>query len=788
MHAETRDRLKEGYLEIAKKTGINGWDDPKADIVQLVHAWLINEVNRRWILVLDSADNPDVFARSSSAQDVTARVDSATTESLSPAFLPSTLTGSILVTSRSRQVASMLTGTESSVIEVGPMTDQNALELLQKKFNFAVKKEEAEALIAALDHMPLALTQAAAFINRTPRMSISRYLTEVDHDPASLSSKYLVDNRRDPNASNSIMTTWQISFDYIRKRSSAAARLLSLMSMFDRQGIPKSLLVNEYQEAGQANADFDHDMYMLTSFCLVKASTDEESFEMHGLVQSATRTWLEQNEELLQWKEISVLLMNTQYPVGEYENVPILRALFPHAQAALKNVPATEEALEAWAMLAFKMAWYKKNAGNHDEAYKLGLDSYNVRRLLWGEDSRMALDSLNSLAIVTNLLGRYEEAKEMHRKAIERTVRTLGADSWDTLSSMINLASLYNDECQWTEAEELLLQALETSKTTFGLDHVLTLNTTVMLANTYRFSKRWAEAVELERQMLQAHEERLGPTHRRTLAVKSNLAFTYRGQGRLQEAEQMQLEILEAYQAKSDPDDEIDMLSYQVHLATTYRAQSRLDEAKKLGLQVLALSKERLGPDHFSTISRMSSLSATYEEQGRYKDAEELESQALQLRIEKFGHNHILTLDSKSDLAMTYRNLEQFDKAEELGREVWEAHRRKLGGEHPVTLDSKAGLARTYRRQGRLDEAARLEESIVETRTRVFGPEQLETLWNISALAATYWLQGRKSEAWEMMERCVRLIEGTAGAGHVMTVTCKNTLERWRKLKAEEER
>ena len=38
------------------------------------------------------------------------------------------------------------------------------------------------------------------------------------------------------------MATWQISFEHIRQERPSAAQLLSLMSLFDRQGIPYHLL------------------------------------------------------------------------------------------------------------------------------------------------------------------------------------------------------------------------------------------------------------------------------------------------------------------------------------------------------------------------------------------------------------------------------------------------------------------------------------------------------------------------------------------------------------------
>jgi hypothetical protein len=63
------------------------------------------------------------------------------------------------------------------------------------------------------------------------------------------------------------------------------------MSMFDRQGIPVSLL------QGQASRlDFEDALAPLLSFSLVRAEISKQSFEMHRLVQLSMRTWLKDND------------------------------------------------------------------------------------------------------------------------------------------------------------------------------------------------------------------------------------------------------------------------------------------------------------------------------------------------------------------------------------------------------------------------------------------------------------------------------------------------------------
>lgn len=91
----------------------------------------------------------------------------------------------------------------------------------------------------------LASSQGRHISQRVPLCSVQQYLEKFkksDRKRMSLLGHKGGHLRRDSEAESSIMTIWQISFDYIRQSRISAADLLSLMSFFDRQGIPEALL------------------------------------------------------------------------------------------------------------------------------------------------------------------------------------------------------------------------------------------------------------------------------------------------------------------------------------------------------------------------------------------------------------------------------------------------------------------------------------------------------------------------------------------------------------------
>ena len=76
--------------------------------------------------------------------------------------------------------------------------------------------EEHSMLATALEYIPLALTQAAVYINRKSRMTIARYFdifNKKSEGGVSLLQTEESDLRRSEDVPNSVVKTWQITFD-----------------------------------------------------------------------------------------------------------------------------------------------------------------------------------------------------------------------------------------------------------------------------------------------------------------------------------------------------------------------------------------------------------------------------------------------------------------------------------------------------------------------------------------------------------------------------------------------
>ena len=552
MHASSTARFEEGYWKIAKRAKLPGWDQSDADILKLVYSWLCDEAHGRWVMIIDNADDLGVFPRS--LERCKGRKDNGSSNAAAALleFLPQSPNGSILITSRSRDVAFRLTGSYADIIRVPPMDQAHALTLLQNKLKGSFKQDDAVALIEALDYMPLAITQAAAYISqRAPRATVLGYLQDLhkgNQDRAKLLDIDIEDSRRDGMASNSIIATWQISFEHIRRARPSATRLLSLMSLFDRQGIPESLLSGRYQGNYNASTNFEDDLNMLTSFSLVVTDVDGHHFEMHRLVQFSTRKWLELQGELEGWREKYVTLMDDSYPVGRYENWKVCQALFPHAQAAVASRPAGGGALEAWASVLFKAAWYADDMGNYQAAQEMDRGALEAWEATLGPEHSNTLASVCNLGSVLSSQGKYEEAEAMHRRALEAREKVLGREHLDTLTSVNNLGLVLSKQGKHEEVEAMHQRVLEANEKVLGREHPDTLASTNNLGLVLSRQGKYEEAEVMHRRALEAKEKVLRREHPSTLTSVSNLGSVLSRQGKYEEAEAMYRRALEGYE------------------------------------------------------------------------------------------------------------------------------------------------------------------------------------------------------------------------------------------------
>jgi hypothetical protein len=150
----------------------------------------------------------------------------------------------VLITTRDSQLGKKLSNVKKKPIDVLPFGLKEADILLRSKLpeDDEISQEDANEITKALNYLPLAITQAAAYLDQN-NVTIAKYLQLFragKADTSDLLKKGIHDPGRDYKIQNSVMQTWKISFNQISKQDPRAAEVLSLMAVLDRQAISEN--------------------------------------------------------------------------------------------------------------------------------------------------------------------------------------------------------------------------------------------------------------------------------------------------------------------------------------------------------------------------------------------------------------------------------------------------------------------------------------------------------------------------------------------------------------------
>lgn len=619
IYAGTKAKFEQGYQEIARRLSLTGWDDQKVDTLQLVYEWFSNEYNDEWLLVVDNADDEAAFFAKKSGESVQ---EQGVSKPLAR-YLPKSTKGSVLVTTRDKRVGQRLAGREKA-IEVLPMTAHDSKSLLQSRIA-EEDWDDADAmrLVEELTYLPLAITQAAAFISENG-ITISEYLELLDTNETELKdllSEHLEDPRRDLDTENSVMRTWKLSFDQISKGKPRAAELLSLMAVLDHHGAPRMLL----RKDGETETGFLTALGALQAFSLITTGRGKDAAcKMHRLVALSTQKWLELRGMLRHWQTTALKVLSENFPGRQsYENWALLEALTPHAQLVFSFTFHTAMDLLQCATLLDFAALYDLGKGRYDEAHDKCIKSLQIRENILPADDPLTLESVQTFGETLLHLGKLDSARGMLQRAIAGREKALGAEHPDTLESISDLTITLLELDDVSAAEKTALRALRGREKVLGPDDPDTLVSLNILAMLRQRQGDLVVAREECERALRGREKILGREHPDTLMTLNNWAMLHYRQGKFDSANEI-LQIVLAGEEKLLGPEGYDMQVSLSNMGLVLSGQGDLDAAEAIHRRVMAIREKMLGPEHPATLMSVKNLAAVLTQKGDIETAEKM--------------------------------------------------------------------------------------------------------------------------------------------------------------------
>ncbi|RDW68977.1 uncharacterized protein DSM5745_08737 [Aspergillus mulundensis] len=659
----SREAVEQAYLAIAKTLGIHA----EPNFVKTQVKSFLSQTKEQWLLIFDNADDMDMWT--SEKDHASESKDSGRLSALKD-FLLSSDHGRIVFTTRSRQLAVRMAAPSSYVIQLVEPNEADSMTILQKSLidkNLLDDTATGMALLEQLSFLPLAITQATAFINENG-ISLCDYLDllrEQEEDVSDLLSKDYDDEGRYDNLQNplTIFILWRVSIREL-SRESFLPEPESKLAMVEALGL-------------------------LGAYSFITSHQGDGSVSIHRLVFLATRNWLRKEQKLSSYIAKAANRFNQVFPRYDHTKRQLWRECLPHILELMEDDAFKKKLKKGLYMdLLRRVSFCLYEDGRYQEVELLTRHRIAFLEDLYGDNIWETLECMSFLAHLQLRQGRLQEAEEFGVQAAHISKEVLGPDDILTLGCMQTLGDVYKQQGGLDEAEKLQSKILITRREVLGSDHYDTLESMGYLALIYRNQGRYRETEELQTHVLKIQTEVLGLEHPLTLATMHNLALAYYFQDRFNEAGHAMEQAFHTSE-KVIGLEHPDTLRSMMNLGRIYIAQSRAKDAKGLLRHALDIAGHVLGGDHPDTLMTMSHLTASYTYQARYREAEELEGLVLKLRTKTLGPAHPDTLDSMYFLAGTWRNMGKIIDAIHLMEEYVEFSTQRWGVDNPEIVRSR---------------------------------------------------------------------------------------------------
>ncbi len=703
VRADSREALVGQLAGLATHFGLSNYAEADQQrLAQAVKRWLETQEEQVWLLIFDNVDDIPLVTE----------------------FLPTRGNGAVLLTTRLHAV-----GKHMRRIELDKLSLEEGMQFLLGRMGSAgeqgweafpeTERQAAEQLCGLLDGLPLALDQAAAYIEEHG-CSLAEYVALYQQQRATfLRLGNSVDRQDYPD---SVATTWLLSFQRMKAQHPAAAELLRLCAYLAPDTIPEELLTKGAASLGPILApvaaigsELNCAIEALRAYSLVQRNPQERTFSIHRLVQVVIQDAQEEAEQRL-WAQRAMLAVNAAFPQVAPETWPQCERLLTQAVHVTQVIEQHQTIGEEAGRLLFETASYLQYRGRFAEAEPLYLRVLHLCEQQAGPEHPQVATLLNSLGIFYREQGKYAEAEPLSRQALHIWEQQAQPEPAQVVIALNNLAILYTSRGRYAEAEPLYLRALAMCEQQLGMSHCDTARTLSNVGNLYSFQGRYTEAEPLYSRALGIYEQQLGPENSRLAYPLHGLAALSHYQGKHTESEQLYLRALAIREQQLGP--EHPQMTYLLNgLASLYHEQGKYAKAEPLYLRALRIWEEQVGPAHPESAYPLTALATLYARQGRYGEAEPLYQRALRIWEGQFGPECLQTAETLRALAELQEAQGHHEEARRRYERAQALREQALGASHPQTTEIRHLIA-LLRAMGQHDEAARLEAAQVGQKAR----------------------------------------------------------------------
>ncbi|WP_201800546.1 FxSxx-COOH system tetratricopeptide repeat protein [Myxococcus xanthus] len=714
--------------------------------VKAVRLWL--QRNTGWLLVFDNA-----------RQEADLRP-----------YLPlTTAPGHILVTSLNPAWRGLATPCQVDVLDRAESTDF----LLRRTGQ--TDTAGARALAGALGDLPLALAQAAAYMEQTQK-PLADYLSLFERHRQRLLS------RPGPPSDypHTVEATWELSFEQVQSQSPAGAALLSLCAFMAPSPIPSKLLVEgaallpeQLSAVGGDELLMDEAISALSRYSLVQVLHHQLLF--HRLVQAVKLDRL--GGERGRGEEAALRLLHKLFVFDTYDLQTWTRCaeLLPHAMAVCENARSSAAGKDLLPELLWRLGSYLETQAEYSQARALLEQGLDLVRKHPGDGSLTEARFIAGLGDIATNLGEYPQAQTLLEQASQLLQASGPSDDskTDVANILASFSGLALSRGALIDAENKARQALSLhTPTTKNGGYSTCL---FLLGATLTRQARFEEAAEYLAQALTLAEARLEPRHPAVAVIRAEYARVLEKLGRYREARELlerSLTTLEAIYGPNHPHVALDLKG----LGNTYLHLGDPTKARDFCERALQIEEERLGPSHPEVATTLNNLARALHKLKNLEGSKDCFQRAIAIKEASNEQDDGMLATFLDNYGQLLDELRENEAARECFERSLALHEHKVGPEHPNVANVCNNLGNFLARGEDLPEARRYIERALAIDEKVYGPQHMEVAIDLNNLAPILFQQKKWMAGVEMFERAVAIFSKQDPLPHRLIISALMSL------------
>ncbi len=548
--ADSPTSVTTGLAELAAR--LNPYENLMAATSAEAAAWAIGwlQAHTGWLLVFDDAASP---------------------RSIEP-VLGTLAAGRHLITSRRATGWHRL----ARPLPLALLPPDAALDLLMQVISPGDGDSERtalERLAAELGYLPLALEQAAAYIQHAA-ITPAAYLDRLRRYPARMFAASADPYEADESGrQRTIARIWHLTVQAISAEEPLAGEILRVLAWLGPDPIPRDLAYQLHDDP----LTVDDALALLAAYSMITMTA--QTVTIHRLVQAVARLPDPADphrtpEAISQARDRAEQLVLASLPDNPLFNVPSWprwRELLPHILALTDHIgPGQDTPITAGILRA--TSGFLQGDGLFDQAIIFARRAAEAYEQLQGPDAPDSLTARSFLTSAYRAAGDLATATPLHEQNLADCERILGREDPETLVARANLAYLYALQDDSARALELHQRNLTDYQRVLGSDHPHTLNARANLASCYRALGDLTRAIPLHEQSVTDYSRVFGPGHSETITARSNLAYAYQRAGDFTQAISLHQQVLADREWLYGPDHRYTQLARQLLTAAQQQA------------------------------------------------------------------------------------------------------------------------------------------------------------------------------------------------------------------------